>query len=101
MERDTAPPETGADEPAARRHRAIRSFVVRGGRMTIAQERAWRELWPTLGLESVDGVPDWSLVFGREAPRTLEIGFGNGESLVALAGAHPERDYLGVEVHRP
>ncbi len=85
--------------PAAR-HRGIRSFVVRAGRMTVAQERAWRELWPRYGIE--DGGPlDLRTVFGREAPVTLEIGFGNGESLAALAMAQPDRDFLGIEVHRP
>jgi len=69
--------------------------------MTVAQERAWRELWPALGVPDGDGPLDWSVVFGRDAPRTLEIGFGNGEALVALAAAHPDRDYLGIEVHRP
>jgi len=88
----------GAD---AAPRRSVRSFVVRAGRMTVAQERAWHELWPRYGIET-GGTPfDLAAVFGREAPRTLEIGFGNGESLVALAAAHPDRDYLGIEVHRP
>jgi len=69
--------------------------------MTAAQERAWQELWPRYGLETVDRVLDLAAVFGREARRTLEIGFGNGETLVALAAASPERDFLGIEVHRP
>jgi len=87
-------------DPAARR-RAIRSFVVRAGRMTVAQERAWTELWPRYGIETGATPLDLAAVFGREAPRTLEIGFGNGESLVALAAAHAGRDFLGIEVHRP
>ena len=81
--------------------RAIRSFVVRAGRMTVAQDRAWQELWPRFGLETAESPLDLRSIFGRDAPRTLEIGFGNGESLVALAAAHPERDFLGIEVHRP
>jgi tRNA (guanine-N7-)-methyltransferase len=95
-------PDTGlpGSEPDARR-RAIRSFVVRAGRMTVAQERAWTELWPRYGIETGATPLDLAAVFGREAPRTLEIGFGNGESLVALAAAHQDRDYLGIEVHRP
>jgi tRNA (guanine-N7-)-methyltransferase len=69
--------------------------------MTTAQERAWRELWPRYGIEN-DGSPlDLGALFGRDARRTLEIGFGNGESLVALAASHPEEDFLGIEVHRP
>jgi tRNA (guanine-N7-)-methyltransferase len=93
----TGQPETGDDL----RHRAIRSFVVRAGRMTVAQQRAWQELWPQFGIETTDAALDLPAIFGRDAPRTLEIGFGNGESLVALAAAHPERDFLGIEVHRP
>jgi tRNA (guanine-N7-)-methyltransferase len=87
--------------PDAPPRRAIRSFVVRAGRMTVAQERAWAELWPRFGLESSDAPLDLVAAFGRDAPRTLEIGFGNGESLVALATEHAERDFLGIEVHRP
>jgi tRNA (guanine-N7-)-methyltransferase len=81
--------------------RTIRSFVVRAGRMTVAQERAWQELWPRYGVETGTAPLDLAAVFGRDAPRTLEIGFGNGESLVALASVHPECDYLGIEVHPP
>ncbi len=88
--------------PDARRARPIRSFVVRAGRMTRAQERAWRELWPCWGIEPGGETSlDFTELFGREAPVTLEIGFGNGECLVGLAAAHPERNYLGVEVHPP
>ena len=94
---DTDP--TGS-HPEARR-RAIRSFVVRAGRMTVAQQRAWTELWPRYGVETGAALLDLPVIFGRDAARTLEIGFGNGESLVALAAAHPGRDYLGIEVHRP
>jgi tRNA (guanine-N7-)-methyltransferase len=83
------------------RRRAIRSFVVRAGRMTVAQERAWQELWPRYGLETSTAALDFTAAFGREALRTLEIGFGNGETLVGLAADHPERDYVGIEVHRP
>jgi tRNA (guanine-N7-)-methyltransferase len=82
-------------------HRAVRSFVRRSGRITPAQSRALSELWPRFGLELGAGPLDLDRTFGRHAPRTLEIGFGDGESLVALAAAEPARDYLGVEVHAP
>ena len=81
--------------------RTIRSFVTRAGRITEAQQRALEESWPKYGVE-FDGstVLDLDTLFGRRAPRVVEIGFGNGENLAALATAHPERDYLGIEVHR-
>ena len=82
-------------------HRPIRSFVMRMGRMTAGQTRALEELWPKYGLDYSPTPLALDEVFGRRAPRTLEIGFGNGEHLAALAAAHPQRDYLGVEVHRP
>jgi len=82
--------------------RPIRSFVTRAGRITAAQQRALAELAPkyAVGVEA-QGPLDLARLFARAAPCTLEIGFGNGENLVALAHAHPERNYLGVEVHRP
>ena len=81
--------------------RSIRSFVTRAGRITPAQQRALEGLWPKYGVEYRDEPLVPAVLFGREAPCTLEIGFGNGGNLAALARAHPERDYLGVEVHRP
>ena len=82
-------------------HRPIRSFVMRTGRMTSGQTRALEDLWPRYGVEFSPAPLDLDALFGRRAPRTLEIGFGNGEHLASLAAAHPERDYFGVEVHRP
>jgi tRNA (guanine-N7-)-methyltransferase len=81
--------------------RHIRSFVLRAGRMTAAQERALTELWPSYGVEPGDGPLDLEAVFGRRAPRCLEIGFGVGEVIGSLAENHPHIDYLGIEVHRP
>jgi tRNA (guanine-N7-)-methyltransferase len=81
--------------------RAVRSYVTRAGRITPAQERALSELWPRFGVEFTPGPLDLETLFGRRAPCSLEIGFGNGENLAALAAACPQRDYLGVEVHRP
>lgn len=75
--------------------------MARAGRMTTAQERAWQELWPRYGVDAGGGRLDLRAIFGREAPLTLEIGFGNGESLLALAAAQPDADFLGIEVHRP
>ena len=81
--------------------RSIRSFVTRAGRITPAQERALAQLLPKYGVSFAPAPLDLHALFGRVAPRTLEIGFGNGENLLELAGAHPEHDFLGVEVHRP
>ncbi|HVC01414.1 MAG TPA: tRNA (guanosine(46)-N7)-methyltransferase TrmB [Steroidobacteraceae bacterium] len=81
--------------------RTIRSFVLRAGRVTTAQERALADLWPIYGIDAVDGPLDLDALFGRRAPRWLEIGFGAGEVIGTLAEANPQIDYLGVEVHRP
>ena len=80
--------------------RRIRSFVLRAGRTTPAQERALDELWPVYGIELTAAPLDLADVFGRAAPRCLEIGFGAGEVIGALAQANPDIDYLGIEVHR-
>jgi tRNA (guanine-N7-)-methyltransferase len=81
--------------------RSIRSFVTRSGRITTAQQRALAQLWPRYGLEFTAAALELDAVFGRRAPRCVEIGFGNGEHLLALAAAEPARDFLGIEVHRP
>ena len=82
-------------------HRPIRSFVRRAGRLTSSQQRALDEAWPDYGFE-YDGVPcDFDALFGRNAPVVLEIGFGNGETLVEQAAQHPDKNFLGIEVHEP
>ncbi len=81
--------------------RRIRSFVRREGRLTPGQQRAMDELFPRFGIEAGEQRLDLDAVFGRSAPRILEIGFGNGESLAEIARNHPENDYIGIEVHRP
>jgi len=87
-----------AGEP---KRRAIRSYVLRAGRMTEGQSRALHEQWPRYGIDDGEGLLDFAGLFGRAAPVTLEIGFGNGDNLAALAEAHPERNFLGIEVHTP
>jgi tRNA (guanine-N7-)-methyltransferase len=82
-------------------HRRIRSFVLRQGRFTPAQQRAFDALWPRFGLDYAGAPKDLDAVFGRHAPRVVEIGFGNGEAL-RFAGAHDKaRDFIGLEVHAP
>ena len=83
------------------KRRSIRSFVRREGRITPAQQRALKDLWPRYGFEAGAAPLDFAVIFGRRAPVILEIGFGNGDALVAEAAAHPEYDYIGIEVHRP
>jgi tRNA (guanine-N7-)-methyltransferase len=86
---------------AALKRREIRSFVVRGGRLTSAQQRALDEYWPLYGVDAGNDPLDLAALFGRDAPRTLEIGFGNGDNLALLAAAHPDTDFIGAEVHPP
>ena len=81
--------------------RTIRSFVRREGRLTPGQQNALEKLWPHFGLDDSGDELDLATLFGREAPRVLEIGFGNGASLTDMAKAQPEQDFIGVEVHRP
>lgn len=81
--------------------RAVRSFVIRGGRITVAQERALQELWPQLGVEFSDAPLSLPALFGNHAPCTVEIGFGNGDHLLARAEREPQRNFLGIEVHPP
>lgn len=81
--------------------RAIKSFVMRAGRMTEGQQRGLEQGLPKFGLALSDGLRDFDQVFGRSAPRTFEIGFGMGHSTLLMAAAAPEQDFIGVEVHRP
>ncbi len=78
----------------------IRSYVPRG-RRTQAQERAYQELWPQVGLQIENGLLNYPQIFGRNAPCYLEIGFGSGQSLLALAAARSDCDFIGVETHQP
>lgn len=91
----------GDDARAASAHRAIRSFVLRQGRVSNAQARAVETLLPRYGIPFAPAPLDLEGAFGRRAPKVLEIGFGMGETTAAIAAAHPENDYLGIEVHTP
>jgi len=82
-------------------HRTIRSFVIRRGRATTAQQRAMEELWPLYGIAPSAEPLDFATIFGREAPTMLEIGFGAGEALLSFAQAHPDMNCVGIEVHPP
>ncbi|MGA8147734.1 MAG: tRNA (guanosine(46)-N7)-methyltransferase TrmB [Gallionellaceae bacterium] len=79
----------------------IRSFVLRQGRVSAAQQRALDHLLPRFGIPYSAHALDLAQVFGRDAPKILEIGFGMGETTAAIAQAHPQNDYLALEVHSP
>ena len=85
----------------AERRAPPRSFVRRSGRITAAQKRALKELWPKYGVEETAFSLPLGELFGREAPTILEIGFGNGQTLVRAAAEAPQCNFLGVEVHLP
>jgi tRNA (guanine-N7-)-methyltransferase len=85
-----------------KKHRPIRSYVLREGRLTPGQERAFRELWPAWGVDfEAHRTLDPGALFVNDNPVWLEIGFGNGESLAAYAQANPHINYPGIEVHGP
>lgn len=101
MSDDSKQPDAGTADAENPHRRAIRSFVMRAGRMTDAQKRGIDQGLPRFGLSLEQGLLDLDQVFGRSAPRTLEIDFGMGHSLLEMAQAAPEQDFIGVEVHRP
>ncbi len=82
-------------------HRRIKSYVLRQGRLTKAQQIALDTLWQDFGLDHTQTRLDLAEIFGNSAPVTLEIGFGNGDSLIEQARQHPDKNYIGIEVHRP
>ena len=92
---------TAATEVRDAEHRPVRSYVLRQGRMSPAQQRALDVLLPRLGIAYAPERLDMVAAFGRIAPVILEIGFGMGETTAAIAAAHPERNFLGLEVHGP
>ncbi len=79
----------------------IRSFVLRQGRVSNAQQRYYDEMMPKIGLPYAAAPVDLDAVFGRSAPKIFEIGCGMGETSYAIAAANPQNDYLGLEVHTP
>lgn len=83
------------------RHRPIRSFVLRQGRLTEAQKTALHDQWPALGLDWPRPAADPADWFAVRRPVVLEIGFGNGEAMLASVLADRDRNHLGIEVHRP
>ena len=99
-EQNSTTPESEAGEEK-KYMRTVRSFVLRAGRMTEGQQRGLDEAWPKYGLNLENGAIQLDEVFGRDAPVVLEIGFGMGDSLLSMAKDQPEKNYIGIEVHRP
>lgn len=82
-------------------HRSIRSFVLRQGHMTAAQQRAIDTLWPQFGVDYQAEPVDLVSLFGRNAPKVLEIGFGMGTATAEIATRLPDHDFLAIDVHGP
>lgn len=92
--------ETTSEQQRPRR--GIKSYVLRAGRMTVAQTRGLEDIYPRLGITlQKDKLLDLEAIFGRKAHRVIEIGFGMGASLLEQARQNPDTDFLGIEVHAP
>ncbi|KVE35274.1 tRNA (guanosine(46)-N7)-methyltransferase TrmB [Burkholderia sp. TSV86] len=98
---DSASAAPAADTDNPLRLRRIRSFVTRAGRVSTGQRRALDELGPRFVVPYANAQPDWDAIFGRRAPRVLEIGFGMGASTAEIAALRADEDFIGVEVHEP
>jgi tRNA (guanine-N7-)-methyltransferase len=83
------------------KRRTIKSYVLRQGRLTRGQQQALDQLWPVYGIDFKAERLDFDTLFNRPAAIILEVGFGNGDSLVQQAASNPQNNYLGIEVHRP
>ena len=98
---ETVIPGTLASAQAEGRARQVRSFVLRGGRLTEGQQRAMEELLPRYSTGSGSGFLDFAELFGNVRPVVLEIGFGNGDATWQMARQSPQENFIGVEVHKP
>jgi len=87
--------------PLTPEKRHIKSFVLRQGRLSKAQQKALDTQWPQYGIDFKAEKLNFETLFGRQAPTYLEIGFGMGQSLAEMAQARPEHNFIGIEVHRP
>lgn len=87
--------------PEVEHPRTIRSYVIRGGRLTNSQQHALDNYWPKYGIDDIKAPLDCATLFGRQAPVVMEIGFGMGDSLLAMARSNPDKNFIGVEVHKP
>ncbi|MBA3997779.1 MAG: tRNA (guanosine(46)-N7)-methyltransferase TrmB [Candidatus Accumulibacter sp.] len=94
-----SPEKAPLGAPVAHGH--IRSFVLRQGRVSNAQQRYHEDMMAKIGVPYTAARLDLDALFGRSAPKILEIGFGMGETSATIAAANPGNDYLGIEVHTP
>ncbi|HRL34892.1 MAG TPA: tRNA (guanosine(46)-N7)-methyltransferase TrmB, partial [Neisseria sp.] len=93
---------SSSENNAAETHpRSIRSFVLRQGHMTAAQQRAIDTLWPDFGVDYQAAPLDLNAGFGRDNDKVLEIGFGMGVATVEIAKRLPQKDFLAIDVHGP
>jgi tRNA (guanine-N7-)-methyltransferase len=81
--------------------KSIRSFVIRAGRITDGQKKAFDAGWREYGLSLFSGRQNWAEVFGRSAPLVVEVGFGMGDSLLQMCMDEPDKNFIGIEVHPP
>jgi tRNA (guanine-N7-)-methyltransferase len=100
MSEEKKPLETEKNQQELK-HRPIKSFVIRSGRMTLGQQKGWQECWPKLGLELGETSNDIREAFVKQQPLVVEIGFGMGSSLAEMSLSVPDLNFLGIEVHRP
>ena len=95
-------PENTPENTVPEEHkRSIRSFVLRQGHMTAAQQRAIDTMWPQFGVDFQEAPLDLNHAFGRDNPKVLEIGFGMGVATVEIAKRLPDTDFLAIDVHGP
>ena len=89
-----------ASNSSDNKHRPVRSYVIRSGRLTESQRKAIASYWGDYVVEFLPQPLDLNSLFPQIAPVTLEIGFGMGSSLLTMAQQAPEKNFLGIEVHR-
>lgn len=95
------PEQSAGSATESKPHRRIRSFVIRNGRVTKCQTQSLIDYWSVYGVDSGTGLIDMQRLFPEPGPITMEIGFGNGQSLTEMAKRAPERNFIGIEVHEP
>ena len=81
--------------------RKVRSFARRSGRMTESQKKGLAEHWTQYGITYENCALNLTQLFGRDAPKNIEIGFGMGENILSVAQSKPNEDFIGIEVHQP